>query len=224
MIKKFNSFLIKENTNVNIASDIVYIMSNIIDEHPNLVFKSPLGGDMSYNDFISKNDKYKNFQPIYKAGKRLKSKFTISFNKIKDYNKFAWITDQMAASIDRFESDGWTLSDLKVQTSTWEENKQVYISNIDYHFSKPDEIISDELPKEEDITKIINSTIPNIKTDPNNITVYDNYVDIGFDSIAYDGEIPDNIMSYFQKVADMMGFTDIEYDRRQPWGVRFWTN
>jgi hypothetical protein len=167
MIKKFNSFLIKENNSEDITSEIIYIMSSIIDEHPNLVFKTPLGVNMSYNDFLSKNDKYKRFQPIYiydlsRTGKRLKSQFIISFYKINDYNKFTWITNQMAEAIERFKSDGWVLSDLKVSTSTWQEHKQVYISTIDYHFSKSDEIVSDELPKEDDIAKIFNDNIPGV--------------------------------------------------------------
>lgn len=57
--------------------------------------------------------------------------------------------------------------------------------------------------------------------DKGNIYVYDKYVDIGFDSKTYDGDIPEDIDSEFQKAADILGFTEFESDSNYKWSVRF---
>lgn len=221
-MKYLKKYKLYESNNEDVISDILEIMSEIIDTHSNIIFKSPKG-DMVYNKYI--NGEYGSFEPIYKAGNKIKSKFIINFSKISNYDKFTWIINNMGAVIGRLKNNGWLLSDLKIETTNWDEKKDTSISNLDYHFSKPTETLnSDELPKESEIAKVFNSNVLDLQTEENNITVYDNYVDIGFDSISYNGEIPNNVESYFQKVADILGFTEFEYNKKTPWGIRFWFN
>jgi hypothetical protein len=209
--------------NEEVITDIVHIMSDIIDEHKNLVFKSPRG-NMSYNDYLSKNDNYINFKPISKAGNKLKSKFTISFNKIENYDKLAWLVSEMSIVIDRLKQDGWLLIKMDIVNTNWEENKELYISNLDYHFSKSTQKINDDLPSAEEVADTFNSTVPGLRTKTNDVTIYDSFVEIEFDSIQYDGEIPNNVELYFDKMLDLLGFSEYEYDRRTPWGIKFWIN
>lgn len=208
--------------NEEVISDIIYIMSDIIDSHKNIVFKSPKG-DMTYNDYLSKSDKYKKFQPIYKAGNKLKSKFSIIFNKISDYDKLASLINEMAVVIDRLKQDGWFFTKMNMGNYVTIEDK-LYFTNLDYEFSKSSEVVDTKLPKEEEVADVFNSTVPGLRTQPKNIDVYDNFVEVEFDSIEYDGEIPNGIENYFDKVVDLLGFAEYEYDRRQPWGIKFWYN
>lgn len=221
-MKYLRNYKLYESNNEDVISDILEIMSEIIDTHSNVVFKSPKG-DMSYDDYLKNN--YNKFEPIYKAGNKIKSKFTINFNKITNYAKLAWLVNNMESAVGRLKNNGWLLSDLKIETTYFDEKNNISLYNLDYHFSKPTETLnSDELPKESEIVQVFNKNVLNLKTEEYNITVYDNYVDIGFDAISYDGEIPSNVESYFQKVADILGFTEFEYNKKDPWGIRFWFN
>jgi hypothetical protein len=96
-------------------------------------------------------------------------------------------------------------------------------SELVYSFTKPDVVFSDDLPKAEEIEKVFNDNTQ-LVTHKGDIYIDDNYVDIGFDAKTYDGDIPEDVDSEFQRVADILGFTEFERDTNDKWGVRFWFN
>lgn len=196
-------------------------MLDITDEFNTIEFKSP-SGFMRLSDYHNKNDKYDNFKPVYKAGNKIRSRFSINFYRISNYDKLNWLVSEMNSVIGRLSDLGWKLSNMNIVTSGGTlDLPEVSFTYLTYDFMKPDVVVSDDLPKKEEIEKIFNNNTQLI-THRGNIYVDDKYVDIGFDAKTYDGDIPDDVDIEFQRVADILGFTDFDRDRNDKWGVRFW--
>jgi hypothetical protein len=114
-----------------------------------------------------------------------------------------------------FDYDGqWLLGDLKVQTIKEIFNSEAFLNLEESHMTG----------------NFNNDIICNIcdqRIEYDGMKTWDeddNYVDIGFDAKTYDGNIPEDVDSEFQRVADILGFTEFERDRNDKWGVRFWFN
>jgi hypothetical protein len=219
-LKKYNLFESKEYREE--VDDIIDIMLDITDEFDTVEFKS-LSGIMKLNDYYNKNDKYDNFKPVYKAGNKIRSRFSIQFYRISNYDKLNWLVTEMSSVIGRLSDLGWKLSNMNIVTSSGTlDLPEVSFTYLTYDFIKPDVIISDDLPKAEEIEKIFNDNTQ-LVTHKGDIYIDDNYVDIGFDAKTYDGGIPEDVDSEFKRVADILGFTEFERDINA-WGVRFWFN
>jgi hypothetical protein len=220
-LKKYNLFESKEYREE--VDSIIDIMLDITDEFNNTEFKSP-SGIMKLIDYHSKNDKYDNFKPVYKAGNKIRSRFSIQFYRINNYDKLNWLVTEMSSVIGRLYDLGWKLSNMNIVTSGGTlDLPEVSFTYLTYDFIKPDVIISDDLPKAEEIEKIFNDNTQ-LVTHKGDIYIDDNYVDIGFDAKTYDGGIPEDVDSEFKRVADILGFTEFERDGNDKWGVRFWFN
>jgi hypothetical protein len=218
-LKKYNLFESYEYQED--VDNIIDIMLGIIDEFSRTYFDSTTGS-MNFNDYSEKNDKYKSFKPVYKAGNKIRSRFSIRFFSIKSYENLNWLITEMSSVIGRLNDIGWILQDMnlgRVSVSTSGEGTS--FSELVYSFIKPDVIISDDLPKAEEIEKVFNDNTQ-LVTHKGDIYVYDTHVNIGFDAKTYDGEIPEDVDSEFQRVADILGFTDFGTDSNDKWGVTFW--
>jgi hypothetical protein len=219
-LKKYNLFESKEYREE--VDSIIYIMLDITDEFNTVEFKSP-SGIMKLDDYHNKNDKYDNFKPVYKAGNKIRSRFSIQFYRISNYDKLNWLVTEMSSVIGRLSDLGWKLSNINIVTSGGTlDLPDVSFTYLNYDFIKPDVIISDDLPKVEEIESVFNNNTQ-LVTHKGDIYIDDKYVDIGFDAKTYDGEIPEDVDSEFQRVADILGFTEFERDGNA-WGVRFWFN
>jgi hypothetical protein len=220
-LKKYNLFESKEYREE--VDSIIDITLDITDEFNTVEFKSP-SGIMKLSDYRNKTDKYDNFKPVYKAGNKIRSRFSIQFYRISNYDKLNWLVTEMASVIGRLFDLGWKLSNMNIVTSSGTiDIPEVSFTYLTYDFIKPDVIVSDDLPKAEEIEKIFNDNTQ-LVTHKGDIYIDDNYVDIGFNAKTYDGGIPEDVDSEFQRVADILGFTEFERDGNDKWGVRFWFN
>lgn len=218
-LKKFN----ENNEYQNEVESMIDTMLEIIDDFKRVFFDSA-NGNMSFSDYIKKNEKYLNFKPVYKSGNKIRSKFDIRFYSIDGYETLNLLISEMDTVIGRLGDLGWIFKDMKLGSGSVSlSGKGIAFSELTYSFFKPDVVVSDDLPKVEEIEKVFNNNTQ-LVADIGDIYVYDKYVDIGFDSKTYDGDIPEDIDSGFQKVADILGFTEFERDSNHKWGVRFWYN
>lgn len=221
-LKKYN-ILFESDEYQDEVESIIDIMLDITDEFNTVEFKSP-SAIMKLSDFHSKNDKYDSFKPVYKAGNKIRSRFSINFYRISNYDKLNWLVSEMSSVIGRLSDLGWKLSNMNIVTSGGTlDLPRVSFTYLTYDFMKPDVVVSDGLPKVEEIEKVFNNNTQ-LVADKGNIYIDDKYVDIGFDTKTYDGDIPEDIDSELQKVADILGFTEFERDSNDKWGVRFWYN
>jgi hypothetical protein len=221
-LKKYNS-LFESDEYQNEVENIIDIMLEITDNFKRVFFDST-NGNMSFNDYMQKNEKYLNFKPVYKAGNKIRSKFNIRFYSIDGYETLNLLISEMDSVIGRLSDLGWILQDMKLGSGSISlSGKGIAFSELTYSFFKPDVVVSDDLPKRKEIEKVFNNNTQ-LVTHIGDIYVYDKYVDIGFDAKTYDGDIPEDIDSEFQRVADILGFTEFERDRNDKWGVRFWYN
>ncbi len=219
-LKRYNLF--ESNEYQEDVDKIIDIMLDITDEFSRTYFDSTTGS-MNFNDYSEKNDKYKSFKPVYKAGNKIRSRFSIRFFSIKSYENLNWLITEMSSVIGRLNDIGWILQDMNLgRVSVSTSGAGTSFSELVYSFTKPDVVFSDDLPKSEEIEKIFNDNTQ-LVTHKGDIYIDDNYVDIGFDAKTYDGDIPEDVDSEFQRVADILGFTEFERDINA-WGVRFWFN
>jgi len=220
-LKRYNLF--ESNEYQEDVDKIIDIMLDITDEFSRTYFDSTTGS-INFNDYSEKNDKYKSFKPVYKAGNKIRSRFSIRFFSIKSYENLNWLITEMSSVIGRLNDIGWKLQDMNLgRVSASTSGDGTSFSELVYSFTKPDVVFSDDLPKAEEIEKIFNDNTQ-LVTHKGDIYIDDNYVDIGFDAKTYDGDIPEDVDSEFQRVADILGFTEFERDRNDKWGVRFWFN
>lgn len=201
---------------------IVEILLDISDEFNTFEFKSPFGY-MKLSDYQNKNHKYDSFKPVYRAGNKKRSMFSINFYRIQNYDKLNWLVNEMNTVIGRLFDLGWSLSNMDIVTSSGTlDLPKVSFTQLTYEFIKPDVVVSDDLPKVEEIETVFNNNTQ-LVTHKGDIYIYDRYVDIGFESKTYDGDIPEDIDKEFKLVANILGFTEFERDTNE-WGVRFWYN
>jgi hypothetical protein len=218
-LTNYNLFINESKDDNKDVYDIIDILQEIIDDGYNPLFRSN-SSDMRYSDYLEKNNKYTGFKPIYKAGNKIKSKFTIVFHSLK-YDRLVNLMDEMISIKGRLEDNGWVMSDLRIGNTYKDDNNEVIQTYITYQFSKPDEILDDsERVGKEDILKAFEGIL---FIERSNIQIYDNYVVIGFDSLTYDGKLPSlsSLENIFDKICDTLGFSEYEYNEGD-WGVKFW--
>lgn len=218
-IKKYQIF--ESNNFRDEIDNLINILIDVIDEY-NPIMKSPLG-DMKYQDYLDKNNKYENFKPVFKAGNKIRNKFSLVFHGLQDYNKLTEIMDEMKSIIGRLSDEGWNMYDMKLGTSRPQNDVGIVrFTYLSYNFSKKDEVLDEsERPNEKQIEEVFNKNTQ-LVTHTGDIYIYDNYVDIGFDANTYDGDIPENVDDSFDLLCDLLGFGSYERDRNDKWGVRFW--
>lgn len=219
-LKKYNRLFESDEYREDV-DNIINIMLDIIDDFSRTYFDST-SGSMNFNDYKEKNDKYKNFKPVYKAGNKIRSRFSIRFFSIKSYDSLSWLITEMSSTIGRLNDIGWVLQDMNLgRVSVSTSGDETSFSELVYSFLKPDVVFSDDLPKAQEIMDVFNKNTQ-LLTSLSEIEIHDRYVNIGFDSKTYDGDIPEDIDDQLLKVAELLGFGE-EFERgRGDWGVRYW--
>ena len=211
-IDKYVSFL-KESIDIESEVDkIVETMLDFIDEGEKITFKSSTG-EMTYSDYLEKNERYQRFKPVLLSKNKTVSKFTIIYSpKDGSYNNLMVVLDNMQSTIGRLGEDGWVLSTFRVgsdgswHSETSEKGKEVKIDWVFFEFSKPD-IENDkfELPDEDELVEEIEKL--GFRVD--NIKIGDSETELEFGSYAYDGELPseESCEDKFQRICDIFGFS-----------------
>lgn len=222
-INKYNNFnpINESINNKSVVDDIIDTMVDFIDEGEKITFYSPNSsyGGMTFQDYLSKNNKYEEFKPVNKAGNKIISKFSIIYRpKNNNYDGFVELMDNMKSTIGRLGADGWVLYDFTTVTDkskTIKYGDEVIMNYVEFVFAKPDEILEEEfkLPDEDEISDKFNQ----IDIPITHISVEDHETTIEFGTYAYDGNL--NSESWyddkFTKICDLFGFSSyyLEYNK-----------
>lgn len=206
-IDKYVSFIRESNGSENEVDKIVDTMLDFIDEGEKITFKSSTG-DMTYTDYLAKNDRYQNFKPVLVSKNKTVSRFSIVYSaKDKDYDNLVEILDNMKSTIGRLSDEGWILSGFSV-------NK---VFSVFFEFTKPDVFLDKEfeLPNEDELREEIEKLGFRVER----LTVGDSETELEFSSYAYDGELPseESCEDKFERICDIFGFSsyDLYYRRAQ---------
>jgi predicted ABC-type ATPase len=211
-VDKYVSFMKESHTSENEVDKIVDTMLDFIDEGEKITFKSSTG-EMTYSDYLEKNERYQRFKPVLVSKNKTVSKFTIVYSpKDGSYNNLMVVLDNMQSTIGRLGEDGWVLSTFRVgsdgswHSETSEKGKEVKIDWVFFEFSKPD-IENDkfELPDEDELVEEIEKL--GFRVD--NIKIGDSETELEFGSYSYDGELPseESCEDKFQRICDIFGFS-----------------
>jgi predicted ABC-type ATPase len=204
-VDKYVSF-IKESVDIEGEVDkIVDTMLDFIDEGEKITFKSSTG-EMTYTDYLAKNDRYQNFKPVLVSKNKTVSKFSIVYSaKDKDYDNLVEILDNMKSTIGRLGDEGWILSGFSV-------NK---VFSVFFEFTKPDVFLDKEfeLPNEDELREEIEKLGFRVER----ITIGDYGTDLEFSSYAYDGELPseESCEDKFERICDIFGFSSFDLNYRR---------
>jgi predicted ABC-type ATPase len=204
-VDKYVSFLRESNGSENEVDKIVDTMLDFIDEGEKITFKSSTG-DMTYTDYLVKNDRYQKFKPVLVSKNKTVSRFSIVYSaKDKDYDNLVEILDNMKSTIGRLGDEGWILSGFSV-------NK---VFSVFFEFTKPDVILDKEfeLPDEDELREEIEKLGFRVET----IIVGDSETELEFGSYAYDGELPseESCDDKFERICDIFGFSSYDLNYRR---------
>ena len=206
-VDKYVSFLRESNGSENEVDKIVDTMLDFIDEGEKITFKSSTG-DMTYTDYLVKNDRYQKFKPVLVSKNKTVSRFSIVYSaKDKDYDNLVEILDNMKSTIGRLGDEGWILSGFSV-------NK---VFSVFFEFTKPDIILDKEfeLPDEDELREEIEKLGFRVES----IRIGDYETKLEFSSYAYDGELPseESCDDKFERICDIFGFSsyDLNYRRAE---------
>jgi predicted ABC-type ATPase len=219
-VDKYVSFLKESHGTENEVDKIVDTMLDFIDEGEKITFKSSTG-EMTYSDYLEKNERYQNFKPVLVSKNKTVSKFTIVYSpKDGSYNNLMVVLDNMQSTIGRLGEDGWVLSTFRVGSDgSWRsessgKGKEVKIDWVFFEFSKPD-VENDklELPDEDELREEIEKLGFRVET----LKVGDYETELEFSSYAYDGELPseESCEDKFQRICDIFGFSSFDLDYRR---------
>ena len=219
-VDKYVSFMRESHSTENEIDKIVDTMLDFIDEGEKITFKSSTG-EMTYTDYLAKNDRYQNFKPVLISKNKTVSKFTIVYSpKDGSYNNLMVVLDNMQSTIGRLGEDGWVLSTFRVgsdgswRSETSGKGKEVKIDWVFFEFSKPD-IENDkfELPDEYELRDRLDAIGFRVER----LKVGDYETELEFSSYAYDGELSseESCEDKFQRICDIFGFGSFDLDYRR---------
>ena len=205
-VDKYVSFLRESNGSENEVDKIVDTMLDFIDEGEKITFKSSTG-DMTYTDYLVKNDRYQKFKPVLVSKNKTVSRFSIVYSaKDKDYDNLVEILDNMKSTIGRLGDEGWILSGFSV-------NK---VFSVFFEFTKPDVFLDKEfeLPDEDELIEEIEKLGFRIER----LKIADSETELEFSSYDdYDGMLPseESCEDKFQRICDIFGFGSFDLDYRR---------
>lgn len=209
--------MVKESIdNKQAVDEIIENMLDFIDEGENISFYSTTG-NMTYADYLEKNQKYEKFQPVIKGGNKIISKFSILYrpNK-KNYHGVVELMENMNTTIGRLGESGWVLYDLNLKSNTADYGKPVEISYVEFTFTKPDVFLAGEefrIPDEDELReKIEELGIP-----VRDVETSEHEAVVEFGSYGYNEELNSERWydEQFRKIVDIFGFSsyDLWYSR-----------
>lgn len=219
-VDKYVSFMKESHGSENEVDKIVDTMLDFIDEGEKITFKSSTG-EMTYTDYLEKNDRYQNFKPVLVSKNRTVSKFSIVYSpKDGSYDNLMTILDNMQSTIGRLGEDSWVLSDFRAGSNNASKGNEVKINWVSFGFTKPDiENENFELPNEDELREEIEKLGFRVER----LTIDDSETELEFSTYAYDGELPseESCEDKFERICDIFGFSsfDLNYRRAE---VNFW--
>ena len=205
-VDKYVSFLKESHGSENEVDKIVDTMLDFIDEGEKITFKSSTG-DMTYTDYLAKNDRYQKFKPVLVSKNKTVSRFSIVYSaKDKDYDNLVEILDNMKSTIGRLGDEGWILSGFSV-------NK---VFSVFFEFTKPDVFLDKEfeLPDEDELIEEIEKLGFRIER----LKIGDTETELEFSSYDdYDGMLPseESCDDKFERICDIFGFSSFDLDYRR---------
>jgi hypothetical protein len=230
-LNKYNKFPINEgkfedDSRDELLPNLIDNIQDFIDDGYNIFFSS-LKGDIRANIYLDGGD-VKEFNPTFKAGNKIKSKFKIiiqpgSSNQHIDNEEFAKIVYEMTTIIKRIADLGWDFDNFSVETpkGSNKEKTNFRFTYITYTFTKPDVRTEDEPPSIDEIKKRFEHFGLNVED-----ILYDgNICHVGAESYAYDGEIPEDIEDKLDRMIQELGFDYYEHETSggNTWlSVKFW--
>jgi predicted kinase len=221
-VRKNDRYVIKESVdNKSCTEQIVETMLDFIEDGYNIKFISNTGS-MNYQQYLEGPT---NFQPQVKMSSGvLVSLFTIRFStneKFKSYEDFVRICDEMQVTIARLSDLGWSFAKFEVggfEGYNNEESSEAKFTEINFKFRKKDERVDERKFDVKEFKKHFSEQTGLYIED---VTEYDDYVYVEFDSVEYDGELPTNTDNRLEKVAELYGFDEYEYSWPQK-NVKFY--
>lgn len=220
-VDKYVSFMRESHGTENEVDKIVDTMLDFIDEGEKITFKSSTG-EMTYTDYLAKNDRYQNFKPVLVSKNKTVSKFTIVYSpKDGSYNNLMVVLDNMQSTIGRLGEEGWVLSTFRAgsdgswRSETSGKGKEVKIDWVFFEFSKTD-IENDklELPDEDELIEEIEKLGFRIER----LKIADYETELEFSSYDdYDSMLPseESCEDKFQRICDIFGFGSFDLDYRR---------
>jgi predicted kinase len=207
--------IVKESIDIkNEVDKIVENMLEFIDDGEKILFESP-SGSINYDDYLQKNSRYDSFKPILKTKNKIVSKFTISYLKKggTSFDNMINIIERMKTPIGRLRDMGWFLHDFEIVNNPGSYEQEVKISNLRFTFTKPDiDLGTEELPDEDELRE----SFLDIGLSITKIKIYDLETVVDFESLSYDGELPDRkyLERDLNRICDLFGFNSYELSKR----------
>ena len=205
-IDKYVSFIKESTGNENEVDKIVETMLDFIDEGERITFKSSTG-EMTYTDYLEKNERYQKFKPVLVSKNKTVSKFSIVYSpKNASYDNLMVVLENMQSTIGRLGGDGWTLSGFEV-------NK---VFNIFFEFTRPS-IHHDkfELPDEDELR----DSIINLGFSIDRLVIEDSEVELDYDNESWDYSgsrfSEETCEDKFGRICDIFGFSSFDLDYRR---------
>jgi hypothetical protein len=234
-LNKYNKFSLNESSfeedNRNeLLPQLVDIMSEFVDDGHKVTLYSPVTERrLSINKYIEGSEDATEFNPVYKAGNKIKSKFkliisntssTERFSKADDYVEFAKLVNDMSVVVGRIAQLDWELYDFDFISNG---NRFSY---LEYTFTKIDVMTDDKLPTIEEIKSEFEKLGLNAENIEYENDDPDTLCHVGAESYAYDGSIPDDIEGKLDRMIDRLGFDyyDHEVSGTDWLSVKFWVN
>jgi hypothetical protein len=127
----------------------------------------------------------------------------------------------MQVTIARLSDLGWSFAKFEVsgfEGYNNEESSEAKFTEINFKFRKKDERVDERKFDVKEFKKHFSEQTGLYIED---VTEYDDYVYVEFDSVEYDGELPTNTDNRLEKVAELYGFDEYEYSWPQK-NVKFY--
>jgi hypothetical protein len=205
-VDKYVSFIKESTGNESEVDKIVDTMLDFIDEGERITFKSSTG-EMTYTDYLEKNERYQKFKPVLVSKNKTVSKFSIVYSpKNASYDNLMVVLENMQSTIGRLGGDGWTLSGFEV-------NK---VFNIFFEFTRPS-IHHDkfELPDEDELR----DSIINLGFSIDRLVIGDSEVELDYDNESWDYSgsrfSEETCEDKFGRICDIFGFGSFDLDYRR---------
>jgi predicted kinase len=180
---------IKESVGGEFTIEDAYLSAiNLSDDGYLLNFYDKDENYLSTDDIDNKTDKFKNFEIYKELHKTRKYEFTIEVtnsNTSLSFEDFVNILNDMSVTIQHLSTKGWTLTDFFASPDD-DSVGEFRFYHIRFVFTKPDEKIDNDRSLEKEFTRAhIKSVFDKNGLDSEDITYYDNYIEVEFTNPNY---------------------------------------
>jgi len=211
-IRSFNT--LNENVGVNFLEEFFSSFTELIDDDYELEFRNPYGENLVFQDYLEKNETWKNFSSSFLKA-RVKQLGIFIHTLIKDYDGFCKLVDDMKPVILSLDDLGWNF--IRFNSSIFD----VEFVGVLYTFQNDDQSTIQRSLSDKEIFKEILSKGFEI----NRLARYEDedsdeeVVEVSLTSKSYDGMIPSNIDDIVHRISSSLGFHDYVIDKKTNYSV-----